>query len=88
MQVQELTTLSIRPFTAEDYAAIAQLHRVNFPEFNMDVAEWQFDDNLRPAHCRLGRWVAEWHMAYGLIIIGTRDPQSLRARVEHYEIPA
>ena len=35
-----------------------------------------------------GRWVAEWHMADGLIIIGTRDPQSLRARVEHYEIPA
>jgi mycothiol synthase len=59
MQVQELTTLSIRPFTAGDYAAIARLYCVNFPEFTMDAAEWQFDDGLRPAHCRLGRWVAE-----------------------------
>ncbi|MDQ6669833.1 MAG: GNAT family N-acetyltransferase [Chloroflexota bacterium] len=60
MQTQQLTTVSIRPFTADDYSAIARLHSVNFPEYGMDADEWRFDDEHRPAHCRWARWVAEW----------------------------
>ena len=60
MQVQELTTLSIRPFTAEDYSDIARIHGVNFPEFTKDADERRFVDERRPAHCRLARWVAVW----------------------------
>src|ERR1700694_1142571 len=60
MQVQELSTLSIRPFIADDYAAVARSHNVNFPEFSMDADEWRFEDEHRPPHCRRGRWVADW----------------------------
>jgi GNAT superfamily N-acetyltransferase len=60
MQVEELTTLSIRPFKSDDYSAIAHMHSVNFPEFGMDADEWRFEDELRPPHCRSARWVAEW----------------------------
>jgi len=59
MQVQELTALSIRPFTVDDYSDIARIHSVNFPEFTMDADEWRFEDERRPAHCRLARWVGE-----------------------------
>jgi mycothiol synthase len=59
MQVQELTTLSIRPFTADDYSSIARLHSVNFPEFSMDADEWRYEDDHRPAYCRAARYVAE-----------------------------
>jgi|SRR5579859_163338 len=59
MQVQEHLTATIRPFDPTDYDAIARLHSVNFPEFAMDAAEWRFDDEHRPEHCRSARWVAE-----------------------------
>jgi mycothiol synthase len=59
MQVQELTTLSIRPFAADDYAVLARLHSLNFPEFSMDADEWRFEDEHRLAHCRAARYVAE-----------------------------
>jgi len=61
MHTQQLTTLSVRPFTADDYSAIANLHRVNVPEVALDAGEWRFDDAHRPAHCRWARWVAEWN---------------------------
>jgi GNAT superfamily N-acetyltransferase len=60
MQTEERITLTIRPFEVEDYDAIARLHSVNFPEFSMGADEWRFEDEHRPAHCRLARWVAEW----------------------------
>jgi mycothiol synthase len=60
MQAQELSTLSIRPFTAADYGVVAHLHSVNFPEFSMAADEWRFEDERRPAHCRSARWVADW----------------------------
>src|SRR3981081_2278957 len=59
MQTQELTTLQIRPFTADDYSDIARIHTMNFPEFALATAEWQFEDERRPAHCRSARWVGE-----------------------------
>jgi GNAT superfamily N-acetyltransferase len=60
MQAQELSTLSIRPFTAADYDVVAHLHGVSFPEFSMTADEWRFEDERRPAHCRSARWVADW----------------------------
>jgi len=59
MQTQQLTRVSIRPFTADDYPVIAHLQSVNFPEFGMDADEWRFEDAGRPAHCQSARWVAE-----------------------------
>jgi mycothiol synthase len=59
MQTQQLTTLTIRPFEATDYTAIAKLFNANFAEFAMSADEFQFEDDKRPSHCRWARWVAE-----------------------------
>jgi len=59
MYTDTLLKLAVRPFTADDYADITRLHNANFPEFRMDVDEFQFDDAQRVEPCRLARWVAE-----------------------------
>jgi GNAT superfamily N-acetyltransferase len=59
MQTQLLSTLTIRPFTADDYADITRLHNLNFAEFSMTAEEFQFEDSGRIEPCRLARWVAE-----------------------------
>jgi GNAT superfamily N-acetyltransferase len=52
--------VKIRPFTRDDYADITRINNANFaPEFSVEADEFPFEDDTRPAHCRLGRWVAE-----------------------------
>jgi len=51
--------LSIRPFTAEDYEAVARIHNASFaPDFTRDADKLRHDDHTRPAYCRAERWVA------------------------------
>jgi GNAT superfamily N-acetyltransferase len=52
------TEVSIRRFTADDYAAITRLHNATFVEFSKTDDELPFADAKRPAHCRWARWVA------------------------------
>src|SRR6266550_1956808 len=59
MQTDTAIKVVIREFAADDYADITHLHNANFPEFKMDVAEFQYDDSQRVEPCRLARWVAE-----------------------------
>lgn len=59
MQTQQLATLTIRPFTADDYADITRLHNVNFPEFSAPADEFEFEDSRREKYCRCARWIAE-----------------------------
>src|SRR6266567_1263853 len=59
MQTDTAIKVVIREFVAENYADITRLHNANFPEFRMDVDEFQFDDAQRVEPCRLARWVAE-----------------------------
>jgi mycothiol synthase len=55
------TRVKIRPFTRGDYADITRIHNANFaPEYSVEADEFPFEDDIRPAHCRLGRWVAEY----------------------------
>jgi mycothiol synthase len=60
------TRVAIRPFTALDYVAVAQIFNASFAEFSMTAAEWRLEDEQRPAYCRWARWVAE----YGSRVVG------------------
>src|SRR5713226_1164282 len=51
--------LTVRPFTADDYADITRLVNATFPEFSTTEEELQHDDSQRSGPCRLARWVAE-----------------------------
>jgi mycothiol synthase len=54
------TRVELRPFTGADYADITRIHNLNFgPEFSMEPDDFQFEDDSRPEHCRLARWVAQ-----------------------------
>jgi GNAT superfamily N-acetyltransferase len=59
MQTHVRSTLTVRPFTADDYADITRLHNQTFAEFSFPDDEFQVEDALRPRHCRWARWVAE-----------------------------
>ncbi|MCA1645901.1 MAG: GNAT family N-acetyltransferase [Chloroflexi bacterium] len=59
MHIQLLSTLTIRSFEADDYAAITRLHSANFREFSMSPDQFRFEDSTRKPPCRLARWVAE-----------------------------
>jgi GNAT superfamily N-acetyltransferase len=52
--------ITIRPFEANDYAAVAALNNTNFPEFGRTPEKIEFEDAHRPSHCRAARWVAEY----------------------------
>src|SRR5258707_11880251 len=55
------TRVKIRQFARDDYADITRIHNANFaPEYSVEADEFPFEDDTRPAHCRLGRWVAEY----------------------------
>lgn len=60
MQTQLRSTITIRAFTNDDYAAITRLYNVNFPEFTMAHDQLQFDDEHQPPKCRWARWVAQY----------------------------
>jgi hypothetical protein len=60
----------VRSVSPEEYTELEKL-RADFPA-------WDFQAVSR-------RWVAEKHMEDGLIIVEKADPESLRARVEHYD---
>lgn len=51
--------VAIRPFSPHDYAAFAALYNANFPEFSASEDEFRLDDSVRPARCRVARWVGE-----------------------------
>ncbi|HEV7665551.1 MAG TPA: GNAT family N-acetyltransferase [Chloroflexota bacterium] len=53
------TGVTIRPFSADDYAAITRLYNATFEEFSVLDDEFAFEDHKRPAHCCWARWVAE-----------------------------
>src|SRR2546423_15004612 len=59
MPTQTLSTLTIRPFRADDYVEISRVHNINFAEFSMTAEEFQFEDSKRTPPCKLARWVAE-----------------------------
>jgi len=54
-----LTRVDIRPFTADDYAAITRLHNLSYVDFLKEPHEFRFRDEHFPEHCRWARWVAE-----------------------------
>ena len=49
----------IRPFTPEDYPAIARIASAAFPEYSSSAEEMEFGDSRRDPKCRHGRWLAE-----------------------------
>lgn len=51
--------VTVRPFQAADYAAVAALNNTNFPEFARSADELRLEDEHRPAHCQAARWVAQ-----------------------------
>ncbi|HET6317721.1 MAG TPA: GNAT family N-acetyltransferase [Chloroflexota bacterium] len=54
-----MSTLAIRSFRDEDYAAFAGLHNAVYPEFGQTEEAFRFDDKLRPEKCQHRRWIAE-----------------------------
>jgi GNAT superfamily N-acetyltransferase len=51
-------TISIRPFTAADYAATLAVRNAAMPDYPETEAEWRHEDATRPAHCHMERWLA------------------------------
>ena len=49
----------IRPFTPEDYPALARIANAAAPDYPSSVAEMEFCDARRDAKCRQGRWLIE-----------------------------
>jgi len=49
----------IRPFTPEDYPALARISSAAFPEYPSSAEEMEFSDARRDPKCRHGRWLAE-----------------------------
>jgi hypothetical protein len=63
------------------FARLSPQEHTELGKLRSEFPEWDFS-------AISGRWVAEKHMADGLIIIEKRDPQLLRARIGHYDSPA
>jgi len=58
----------IRPFTPEDYPALARISTAAFPEYPSSAEEKEFGDARRDPKCRHGRWLMErdgWAVGYG-----------------------
>jgi GNAT superfamily N-acetyltransferase len=59
MQTQQHVRVRPCTYTDDEYAAIAALNNVNFPEFPTSIEELRHDDEHRPEHCQEQRFVAE-----------------------------
>lgn len=51
--------MNIRPFTPNDYAAIAEINNIFWTEETLTAEQWQHEDAQRQSHCQHARWVAE-----------------------------
>ena len=51
--------MNIRPFTPNDYAAIAEINNIFWTEEMLTAEQWQHEDAQRQSHCQHARWVAE-----------------------------
>lgn len=49
----------IRPFTSDDYPALARIASAAFPEYPSSAEEKEFGDTRRDPKCRLGRWLVK-----------------------------
>jgi len=49
----------IRPFTPEDYPALARIAGAAFPDYPASAEEKEFGDTRRDSKCRLARWMVE-----------------------------
>lgn len=51
--------MNIRPFTPDDYPAVADIFNAVYPDFPRTVEEIRFQDEHRDPKCKAGRFVAE-----------------------------
>jgi len=49
----------IRPFTPDDYPALARIASAAFPDYPASAEEKEFGDSRRDPRCRLARWLVE-----------------------------
>jgi len=54
-----VSTLTIRRFRDDHYAALAAIHNATFSEFAQTEDAFRFDDEKRPEKCKHARWIAE-----------------------------
>jgi GNAT superfamily N-acetyltransferase len=53
-------SLTLRPFTADDYPALVRVNNAVEPDYPITAEEWRYEDEHQEPRCRWARWLAGW----------------------------